>query len=310
MDPIEYIHVEKDTSLGLMVAAQKRGFNIFYMQQHDLFIENGLARAYMTEISVSYDPNNYFEKHQSATRDLHELDVILMRKDPPFDMEYIYTTYLLELAERSGTLVLNKPQSLRDANEKVFTTLFPQCSPEHLISRNMLLLRDFIKQHHDVVFKPLHSMGGDEIFLVDEGNPNTDVILEMLTVKGKKTIMAQKFIPAIKNGDKRIFIINGKTYPYALTRIPKQGDFRGNLAAGASAKVEKINKRDQWICDQLAPTLVEKGLLFVGIDVIGDYLSEINVTSPTCIREIEREVGESISEIFIECILRSLAKIT
>ena len=219
-----------------------------------------------------------------------------MRKDPPFDSEFIYSTYILEAAERRGTLVVNRPQSLRDCNEKVFATQFPQCTPPLLVSRDQGRLKKFLAEHGDVVFKPLDGMGGTSIFRVKEGDQNLNVILETLTKYGAETIMAQKYLPEILTGDKRILVIDGQVVPYCLARIPTEGEFRGNLAAGGSGLVQPLSDRDLWIAEQIAPTLVEKGLIFVGLDVIGDYLTEINVTSPTCVREIDNAQGTAIGD--------------
>jgi glutathione synthase len=233
--------------------------------------------------------------------------VILMRKDPPFDNEFVYSTYILEAAERLGTLVVNRPQSLRDCNEKIFATQFPQCCPPVLVSRSSARLREFHQQHQDVIFKPLDGMGGEGIFRCKADDPNIGVILEILTGRGQHTIMAQQFIPEISAGDKRILVVNGKAVPYALARVPAQGETRGNLAAGGSGVPQPLTKRDQWIVDQVAPSLVEKGLLFVGLDVIGDYLTEINVTSPTCARELDRAYDTNIGGLLMDAIDELLA---
>lgn len=238
-----------------------------------------------------------------SEKPLGEFDIILMRKDPPFNTEYIYTTYFLELAEREGVLVANKPQSLRDANEKFFTLNFPQCCPTTLVSRNMQQLKSFWEEHKQVIFKPMEGMGGNSIFHVEEQGNNLAVILEVLTKNQTQTIIAQRYIHEIKkSGDKRILLINGEPVPYALARIPAEGDLRGNLAAGARGEVVAITERDRWICEQIAPVLKTKGLYFVGIDVIGDYLTEINVTSPTCLREIEAETQLDIAGDFLRCL--------
>ncbi|HEX9803589.1 MAG TPA: glutathione synthase, partial [Gammaproteobacteria bacterium] len=233
-------------------------------------------------------------------------DVVLMRKDPPFDMEYIYATYLLEQAERKGTLVVNRPQSLRDANEKVFTANFPQCTPPTLITRRAEAIRDFLQQHRDVILKPLEGMGGASIFKVSSGDPNTSVIIETLTGHGSRYAMAQRFIPEIAAGDKRVLLIDGEPVPYALARIPAEGELRGNLAAGGHGVGIPLTGRDYWICEQVAPTLREKGLIFVGLDIIGDYLTEINVTSPTCIRELDKQYGLDIGGQLMAAIARRL----
>ncbi len=300
MDPIAAISYKKDSSLAMLLAAQKRGWQLFYMEQGDLFQENGVAQASMCGLTVRADPEDWFTLEKPAIRELAELDVILMRKDPPFDNEFIYSTYLLEQAERAGTLIVNKPQSLRDYNEKFFATLFPQCCTDCMVSRNMNRLREFAARHQDVIFKPLDGMGGTSIFRVKADDPNVSVILETLTERGQSQIMAQKFIPEIKKGDKRILMIDGEPIPYALARIPAEGETRGNLAAGGSGVGQPLSDRDRWIAEQVGPVLKEKGLLFVGLDVIGDYLTEINVTSPTCIRELDTQFNISIADILMD----------
>lgn len=230
------------------------------------------------------------------------MDFILMRKDPPFDMEYIYTTYLLEQVEKTGTLIVNKPSSLRDANEKLFATQFPQCCTKTLVSRDPSQLRDFVKEQQDVILKPLDGMGGESIFRVTPSDPNLSVILESITQKGNKTTMAQCFIPQITEGDKRILMINGEAIPYALARIPAPGETRGNLAAGGQGVGMELNEREHWICQQLGPKLKEMGLIFVGIDVIGEYLTEVNVTSPTCIRELDEQFNIDIGMQLMNCL--------
>ncbi|TNE92057.1 MAG: glutathione synthase, partial [Gammaproteobacteria bacterium] len=238
---------------------------------------------------------------------LASLDAIIMRKDPPFDSEYIYTTYILEAAERLGTLVVNKPQSLRDCNEKVFATLFPECSPPLLVSRDPKQLKAFRQLHDDVVYKPLDGMGGTAVFRVRPDDPNLSVIIEMLTQHGQQTIMAQKFIPDISNGDKRILMVDGEPIPYCLARIPAKGELRGNLAAGGSGVVRPLSDRDRWIAAQIGPVLKDKGILFAGLDVIGDYLTEINITSPTCAREINREQDTDIGGKLMDAIAKRLS---
>jgi glutathione synthase len=251
---------------------------------------------------VFEDENKWYELEGASSVPLEELDVVLMRKDPPFDSEFIYSTYILEAAERLGTLVVNKPQSLRDCNEKVFATQFPQCTPPLLVSRDQDRLKKFLAEHGDVVFKPLDGMGGTSIFRVRKGDQNLNVILETVTKCGTETIMAQKYLPEILTGDKRILVIDGEVVPYCLARIPSEGEFRGNLAAGGYGVVQPLSDRDRWIAEQIAPTLIEKGLIFVGLDVIGDYLTEINVTSPTCVREIDNTEGTAIGDQLIAAI--------
>jgi len=256
----------------------------------------------MARLEVFRDPDKWFRLDTPRDADLAELDVILMRKDPPFDNEYIYSTYILEDAERKGSLIVNRCQSLRDCNEKVFATQFPQCCPPVVVSADMARLKAFHQEHQDAIFKPLDGMGGDAIFRVKPDDPNVSVILEMLTQHGRQTIMAQKFIPQISDGDKRILMINGEPVPYCLARVPLVGETRGNLAAGGEGRPQPLTDRDRWIATEVGPSLREKGLLFAGIDVIGDYLTEINVTSPTCIREIDAGYDLDIGGQLMDCI--------
>ena len=310
MDPIQLISFQKDSTLAILLAAQRKGFELFYMQQQDLFLDNGEPRAQLTPLRVFDDPNRWYELGESRVAALEEMDVLLMRKDPPFDGEFIYSTYILEASEQRGSLVVNKPQSLRDCNEKVFATQFPQCTPPLLVSRDQARLKMFLEKHGDVVYKPLDGMGGTSIFRVSEGDQNLNVILETLTDYGQQTIMAQKYLPEITRGDKRILVVDGNVIPFSLARIPTGSDFRGNLAAGGRGVVQPLSERDQWIAQQVAPTLKERGLIFVGLDVIGDYLTEINVTSPTCIREIDNAENTQIGDQLIAAILGRLALAT
>lgn len=295
MDPIGSINVAKDSTLAMLVEAQARGWTLYYLEQTDLYLGKHEARARMRRLTVSTDPNGWYQLLDEVDQPLHALDVILMRKDPPFDMDYIYSTYLLELAEARGTLVVNKPQSLRDANEKLFTSFFPQCTPETLVTCQSEKLKAFITEHQDIILKPLDSMGGASIFRVTQHDPNLNVIIETLTRQQRKLVMAQRYIPEITQGDKRILLINGAPIPYALARIPAAGETRANLAVGGKGVGVELSARDYWICEQVAPMLREKGLIFVGLDVIGDYLTEINVTSPTCIRELDKQYQINIS---------------
>ncbi len=308
MDPISAINYKKDTTIAMLWAAQDRGWELSYMEQAHAYLEQGIARASMSRLQVFRDQSHWFNLGQAEDRDLSELDVILMRKDPPFDNEYIYSTYILEAAERKGTLVVNRCQSLRDCNEKVFATQFPQCCPPVLVSADMQRLKAFHRLHEDTIYKPLDGMGGSAIFRVKPNDSNINVILEMLTRNGCETIMAQKFIPQIEKGDKRILMINGEPIPYCLARIPLAGETRGNLAAGGAGQPQPLSERDQWIAAQVGPSLRKKGLLFVGLDVIGDYLTEINVTSPTCIREIDAGYSMDIGGQLMDCISEELAK--
>ncbi|MEG8203637.1 glutathione synthase [Pseudomonas sp. 5FOS] len=306
MDPIASISYKKDSSLAMLLAAQARGWSLFYMEQRDLYLGAGQARAQMRPLKVFADPTRWFELGDEQDSALADLDVVLMRKDPPFDMEFVYSTYLLEQAEREGVLVVNRPQSLRDCNEKLFATQFPQCMAPTLVSRRADILREFATTHGDVILKPLDGMGGTSVFRHRPGDPNLSVILETLTQHGGQQIMAQAYLPEIKDGDKRILMIDGEPVDYCLARIPASGETRGNLAAGGRGEARPLTDRDRWIAAQVGPTLREKGLLFVGLDVIGDYLTEINVTSPTCIREIDAAYNTDIGGKLMDAIDRQL----
>ena len=306
MDPIKSINVKKDTTLAMLLAAQARGWRIHYMLQPDLYLGEHGCRSKARELSVRDDPADWFTLGDAEDIAMSELDVVLMRKDPPFDMDYIYTTYLLEHARAAGVLVVNEPRSLRDYNEKMAATLFPQCCAPFLVSANQELLREFHAKYGDAVYKPLDGMGGANVFRAREDDPNLSVIIETLTDHGRRQIMAQQFIPEIASGDKRILLIDGKPVPHALARVPAAGETRGNLAAGGTGICRELSERDRWICDQVGPGLAERGLLLVGLDVIGDYLTEINVTSPTCMREIQAGSGLDIAGDLMDCILGKL----
>lgn len=306
MDPIESINVKKDTTLAMLLAAQKRGWVIHYMLQSDLYLDQGRAFASVQTLSVRDDPADWFSFGGKSDIALKDLDVILMRKDPPFDIDYIYSTYLLEQAQREGCMIVNNPRSLRDCNEKLFATQFPHCCPPLLVSSSLQKLKAFQQLHEDVIYKPLDGMGGTSIFRVKAKDPNLSVIIETLTLEERRQIMAQKFIPEIVAGDKRILMIDGKPVKYALARVPLVGETRGNLAAGGSGIAQELSDRDRWICEQVGPTLQEMGLLFVGLDVIGDFLTEINVTSPTCIREIDKAFNLDIAGDLMDCIQAKL----
>lgn len=310
MDPIQAISYKKDTSLAMLVAAQQRGWSLFYMEQGDLYLKGEEAMGQMRPLKVAYDPNDWYALGDMMQQPLAELDVILMRKDPPFDSNFIYSTYLLERAEQAGTLIVNKPQSLRDCNEKMFATQFPQCCPPLLVSSQASLLKAFHQEHGDVIFKPLDGMGGSSIFRLKADDSNFSVIVETLTDGGKRPIMAQKYLPEIVDGDKRILLIDGDPVPYALARIPAVGESRGNLAAGGSGRAQPLSDRDRWICSQVRDSIREKGLLFVGLDVIGDYLTEINVTSPTCVREIDRAYDLDIAGDLMQVIENRLKSVS
>lgn len=306
MDPISRINIKKDTSFAMLLAAQAKGWQIHYMEQQHLFLRDGQVFAETRTLRVEDNADGWYEFGSEQTIALSQLDAILMRKDPPFDMEYIYSTYLLEQAQANGTLIINDPQSLRDANEKLFTAWFPQCCPPTLVSRQKHLIREFQQTHGDMILKPLDGMGGASIFKVNQGDPNFSVIVETLSQHSTQSIMAQKYLPEIVDGDKRILMINGEPVPYALARIPAQGETRGNLAAGGRAEGRPLTERDRWICAQVGPKLREKGLIFVGLDVIGDYLTEINVTSPTCVRELDAQFGLNIAADLMQAIEKHL----
>lgn len=308
MDPISGIKTWKDSTFAMMLAAQRRGLDLYYMEQRDLYIEDSTARARTRTVKVEDNTRDWFRLGEEQIWNLADFDAILMRIDPPFNMEYIYTTYILELAQRAGVLVVNDPGSLRDANEKITINFFPECIAPTLVSRNLQQIRDFTEQHGEVIIKPLDGMGGISIFRTRKGDPNLSVIIETLSEKETRFIMAQAYIPAISEGDKRILLIDGEPVDYALARVPASGDTRGNLAAGGTGKGVELSERDRWICDQVAPRMKEMGLIFVGLDVIGDYLTEINVTSPTCIRELEAIYGIDISGRFIEMVAKKAGK--
>lgn len=306
MDPIDRISFKKDSSLAMLLAAQARNWELYYMEQKDLYQSMGQAKARMRPMRVYHNPKHWFELDAEIDTPLAFLDVILMRKDPPFDNEFVYSTYLLEQAESLGTLIVNRPQSLRDCNEKYFATLFTQCTPPTVVTRRSDILQDFAKEHRDIILKPLDGMGGSSIFRHREGDPNLSVILETLTDHGSQQIMAQRYIPEIKEGDKRILMIDGEPVPYCLARIPALGETRGNLAAGGRGEARPLTDKDRWIAAQVGPELRKRGLYFVGLDVIGDYLTEINVTSPTCIREIDAAYGTNIGDQLMQSIANKL----
>lgn len=308
MDPIESIQFKKDSTLAMLLAAQERGWQPSYMQLGDLFVRDGVGYGRMRPLRVRRDPDRWFELRAPETRPLGALDAILMRKDPPFDMEYVYATYVLERAEAAGALVVNRPQSLRDANEKMYTAWFASCCPPALVTRSQPLLHDFLAEHGDAIIKPLDGMGGASIFRVRAGDANTNVIFETLTRHGERFAMAQRYVPEIVHGDKRVLLIEGEAVPWGLARVPAGGDARGNLAAGARAVPFELGECERRIAREVGPVAREKGLLFVGLDVIGDYLTEINVTSPTCIREIEAGCGIDVAGRLMDAIEARLAR--
>ncbi len=302
MDPIESITPAKDSTLAMMLAAQRAGLELIYLTLAGLSVRNGQALGAGHEISVADDPAHWFELRSPWQGPLAGLDALLMRKDPPFNTEYILSTYILELASRDGVLVVNNPASLRNLNEKASTAWFPQCTPPSLLSRSRGDIKAFLKEHERIVVKPLDGMGGRFIFVIEKGEPNTNVILETLTDYGDRYALAQRFVPEISAGDKRILVVDGEIIPYALARIPAADDIRGNLVMGAKGKGQPLSKRDRWIAEQVVPTLTSQGVLFAGLDVIGDYLTEINVTSPTGIRELDRQFDLDIAAKLIDAI--------
>ncbi|GMR19822.1 MAG: glutathione synthase [Gammaproteobacteria bacterium] len=310
MDPLQSVNLKKDTTVAMLQEVQARGWELFYYEQQDIVLTEGRVHGHSRRLTLKDnlqpDDKNWFELGESSLTPLAELDVILMRKDPPFDMEYIYTTYLLEQAESEGVLVVNRPGSLRDANEKLFTAWFPECTAPTLVARRKDDLRAFLDMQGDIILKPLDGMGGASIFRLSQQDPNVSVVIETLTHHGQRYVMAQRFLPEITEGDKRILVIDGEPVPYALARIPAAGETRGNLAAGGSGKGVALSDRDRWICEQVADTLRTKGLMFVGLDVIGDYLTEINVTSATCVRELDALYDLNISALLIDAIEKHL----
>jgi len=302
MDPIESINYKKDSSLDIMIEACQRKYDLSYILPTSLHINERGAFAEIFPISAHRNPDKWFDLGDPEIRKLSELDVIIMRQDPPFDSDYIYNTYVLEAAEKLGVRVVNKPRSLRDCNEKVFATEFPQCCTPFLVASNKDLLRDFIKLNKDTVIKPLDGMGGTSIFRLKEGDPNIAVVLETITNFYKSKVMIQRYIPEITEGDKRILLINGEPMGAAVARVPAKGELRGNLAAGATAIAKSLSEKDLWICSQVGPKLKELGLVLVGIDVIGDYLTEINVTSPTCFQEYRNLCDMEVSKKLLDCI--------
>ena len=306
MDPIASINIKKDTSFAMLLDAQSRGYELFYMEMNDLYLDNGKPLAMMRPLSVQRDPENWYQLGEEQSQCLAELDVILMRKDPPFDGEFLYATQMFELAEHAGTLVVNKAQSLRDFNEKLFTSWFPDLIPDTLVTRNRKLIKEFHAKHQDMICKPLDGMGGTSIFRVKEDGNNLGVIIETLTNLGTTYAMFQKYLPEIKDGDKRVLIVDGQVVPYCLARLPTKGETRGNLAAGGTGRPQPISESDRQIAEAIAPTLVEKGLIFVGLDIIGDKITEINVTSPTCVQEIEAKYDINITGMLFDAIEKRL----
>jgi glutathione synthase len=307
MDPIDHIKYPKDTTLGLLLAAQQRGYALHYAELPDLSLADGVARARTRALTVRADPKDWFTLGPAEKTSMGDFDVVLMRKDPPFDAEYIYATYILERAERAGALVVNHPQGLRDMNEKVYTAWFPECCAPTLMTRDMEEMGQFAATHGTIVCKPLHGMGGRSIFVLAPGDKNAQVVFETLTDYGQRFALVQKYLPDIAvTGDARVLLVDGEPLPYALARIPSAHDHRGNLAAGAKGVGRPLNERDRWLCAQIGPAMREAGMLFVGLDVIGGFVTEINVTSPTGARELQQQFGADAAELLLQAIAKRL----
>ena len=307
MDPIEAIKPAKDSTLAILLAAQARGWELFYSEQKDLYLRDGVAFGRLAPLTVAADLQSWFTRATPAIGKLGDYDVILMRKDPPFDTEYIYTTYILDRAQEQGALVCNRPQGLRDMNEKVYTAWFPECCAPTLITRDMGDMSDFLREHGKAVCKPLHGMGGRSIFVLEQADKNRNVVFETLTDYGSRYAIVQRYLPEIVTaGDCRVLLVDGEPVPFALQRMPDVNDHRGNLAAGARAESRPLNDRDRWLCSVIGPKLKAAGMMFVGLDVIGDYVTEINVTSPTGIRELDKKHGVDIGGMLVAAISRTL----
>jgi glutathione synthase len=308
MDPISAISYAKDTTLAMLLAAQARGFTLSYLEQADLMLRDGVALGRMRPLTVRADPKGWFTLGEAHTEPLAALDCLLMRKDPPFDAEYIYSTYVLERAEGAGVLVVNRPQGLRDMNEKVYTAWFPQCCAPTLVTRDMGAMAAFLREHGRVVVKPLDGMGGRSIFVLGQGDPNARVVFETLTAYGQRFAMVQRYLPEIAaTGDSRVLLIDGVPVPYALARMPSGEDHRGNLAAGAKGVGRELTDRDRWLAGEIGPAMAARGMMFVGLDVIGGYVTEINVTSPTGVRELDKQFGTDLGGALLDAIVRRLA---
>ncbi|MBS0465536.1 MAG: glutathione synthase [Proteobacteria bacterium] len=312
MDPIDGIHPAKDSTFAMLLEGQRRGHGLHYVLPGGLSVDAGRGQARCAPLSVRDDPRDWYTLGDAGTRPLAEIDVVLMRTDPPVDAAYLHDTHILSLAQAQGVLVVNDPQGLRDLNEKLAALLFPQCCPPTLVSRDRTQLRAFVNEHGTAVLKPLDGMGGRSIFRAQAGDPNLNVILETLigAAPGRpgQLVMAQRYLPEIVHGDKRILLIDGQPVPYCLARIPREGEFRGNLAAGGHGEGRPLSERDHWIAAQVGPELARRGMLFVGLDVIGDWLTEVNVTSPTCIRELDKQFGINIAGMLFDAIERRCAQ--
>jgi len=306
MDPIESITPYKDSTLAMMLAAQKRGWTLWYMQQQDLYLVDGVAHARRTRVEVADDNEHWFDAVDEVDEPMKSLDIVLMRKDPPFNMDFIYSTYILERAEADGVLVSNKPSSLRDVNEKLFTAWFAEHCPTTTVTMNSERIKSFLNQHQDIIVKPLDGMGGESIFRIRSGDPNVNVILETITRRDTRQTMAQTYLPEIRDGDKRVLVVNGEPMPYTLARIPTAGESRGNLAAGGRGVPTAITEHERSLIAALRDELVARDLLFVGVDVIGTRITEINVTSPTCIRELDAHADLDIAGQYMSALEQRL----
>jgi glutathione synthase len=307
-DPLSGFKIYKDSTFAMMREAARRGHRIFAFEQRHMVLENGIVTADVAEITLTGDPDQWYRVGAQQITRLSEFDAVIERKDPPFDMEYVYGTQLLDLAEAQGARVFNKPSAIRDHNEKLSIAQFPQFTSPTLVSSDQARLRDFHAQHGDVIFKPLDGMGGAGIFRIKDDGMNLGSVIETLTELGTRTIMAQKYIPAIVHGDKRILVIDGQPVPFALARIPQAGEVRGNLAAGGMGRAQPLTARDREIAEAIGPTLAARGLLLVGLDVIGDFLTEVNVTSPTCFQEITDQSGFDVAAMFIDALERQVTE--
>ena len=302
VDPLDDFKIYKDTTFGIMREAAARGHQLYAMQQEDLTWRNGVVAGNAGRLQLTGQTEPWYRLEAASETPLERFSAVLMRKDPPFDMEYVYSTYLLELAEAQGARVFNRPRAIRDYNEKMAIARFAQFTAPSLVTRRERLIREFLAEHGDIILKPLDGMGGTSVFRVHHEDHNVNVIIETLTHYGRRTIMAQRFIPEIRNGDKRVLLIGGKPVPYALARVPKEGETRGNLAAGGTGVARELTTRDRQIAAALGPPLFQEGLLLVGLDVIGDYLTEVNVTSPTCFQEITDQAGFDVPAMFVDAL--------
>jgi glutathione synthase len=306
LDPLESIKTYKDSTYAVMRAAHARGHELYVMEQHEMVLRDGAVTGFVRKLDLVDDELRWYSLEAPAWRAFSGFDVTLMRKDPPFDMEYIYSTYLLELAEEQGVRIFNRPAAIRDFNEKLSTAKFPEFMPPTLVTRQEALIREFIEKQGDIILKPLDAMGGSSVFRIQRSDPNLNVIIETMTQLGARTVMAQRYIPEISQGDKRILLIDGEPVPYALARIPKEGETRGNLAVGGKGVAQPLSERDKEIAAALGPKLKAAGLFLVGLDVIGDWLTEINVTSPTGMQEIANQTGFDVAGMFVDALEKSV----